>query len=569
MKAAEALVDYSLANSDAVITCVYAAEGRLERVILQSLAATDREFADAPRFAGIDRSTPAIDAYLKGHGWILVYPTSRRAPRMKELLERCVKLCGRRYLWTIEHDCMIMPGARRAALLALSRHAGAGAVECMSLNVGGQPTVPCSTKRLSPWPAEPGLFEVRPYGSLNCVAWRGDALRGIDWGQVREFPHTDRSVYAEVVATGLSYLLTKDGTCRHLHGYARRALNDEKAKRPRRADPADAPAVQDTPVSAAPEATGPAEKSLFLGVILPVRNEGKDAVMTVRNMRKAIRPGSMLRFAVLDDASGDGCCNIFAGARDIVMERHPQPRGEAYNRNRGMELLPDCDCHIVFDAHMTCDTPAGLNRLAEAAIATKGICCGTTWNLAAGTDRPRYGGRLYWWPEGHGKNPAGLRAGWNYAQTGTLQPVQCIYGASYAMTFETWRKVGGWTDSQGLYGFGEPAMALRAWFLDIPMYCLTDVHFKHRFRVNRPYQMTGKWYWYNFVWCTKQVFSDAVFREVFLPVARKWMKGDARIEELAESAEAARLRDEFAPTKKHTDEECLQWLQIPTGALTT
>jgi hypothetical protein len=74
--------------------------------------------------------------------------------------------------------------------------------------------------------------------------------------------------------------------------------------------------------------------------------------------------------------------------------------------------------------------------------------------------------------------------------------------------------------------------------------------------------MSGMEYWYNFVWCSKIIWRDDVFRRVFLPCAKLAGPSDERIAELAESQEAARLRDEFQTTKRHTDEEALAWLEI-------
>jgi len=231
--------------------------------------------------------------------------------------------------------------------------------------------------------------------------------------------------------------------------------------------------------------------------------------------------------------------------------------------------VPDADCHIIFDAHMRSLTENSLEMLARTAIESEAVVCGTTWMMnhpAPGkNDFPRNGGRFTWepvTPVKNDKNQLGLRLQWSYTRDEEIQPVDAILGASYAMTWETWHKLGGWQDTPGAYGFGEQSISIRAWFMDIPVLCCTKAHFKHKFRVERPYAMSGVPYWHNFVWCSKIIWRDDIFRRVFLPVAQRIFPGDRRIVELAESPAAEKLRDEFQAKKHHSDEEALKWLKI-------
>ncbi len=310
-----------------------------------------------------------------------------------------------------------------------------------------------------------------------------------------------------------------------------------------------------------------------IGIILPARNEGKENVpgegieplATIRNFRVSARPETQLTFGVIDDGSTDGCCENLKGEPDVVLRRHDVSLGESASRNEGAELFKGMDAHITFDSHERMDTPHGLEMLAEAAIDTGGIVCGTTFQLnPAGRDFPRNGG-LWAWRTTCGGNPKiniGLRLGWCYKREQELQPIEAPLGASYAFAPATFAKLGGWMDVQGQYGYGEQALALKAFFLGIPMFCHTKVLIRHQFRIQRPYPMSGAHYWYNYVWCNKIIFSDDVFRRIFLPVAVSALPKDPRIQELSESPEAAKQRDEFAQRKTRTDDECLKWLRI-------
>ncbi|MBE3118833.1 MAG: glycosyltransferase [Candidatus Atribacteria bacterium] len=537
-----------------MITCFCPADERnIQKGIMSALRTTEA-FPDAEKFAAFDVPCPELEEYCRKNGWRLEYPAGGKPPRMRELLRQCVLKTAADVIWTIEHDVLIDPTAREKVMAYMGKYKGLGACECYSLDRHGRPTAPCRTKGLLPFRKDAGLFHVVPYGSLNCVAWRGDVLRAINWTKVPEYPRTDRGVFRQVVKNGWHYVVTKEATCCHLHGYARRAFDGERR----------------IPTKSRP---------LSIAIILPVRNEGARAVNTVRAMRKAIGADTILRFAVIDDASTDGCCAIFKPAKDIVMVRNEAALGEAHARNRGFEMIPDADVYITFDAHMEPITGNGVELLARAALDTGGLCCGTTFKLIdgtnpndSGTDFPRNGGRFDWRPICiDPKKPAGLRQEWSYKRELPLQPITTLLGASYAMTRATRGRLGGWEDTEGLYGYGEQALCIKARFLGIPVYCVTEANFKHFFRVNRPYPMSGEYYWYNYVYCNRIIWREDIFWSVFWPVVTRTnnymqhVNQATRLEELCKHPEAIRRNSEFGMAKKRSDEEVLAWLDIKLG----
>lgn len=297
-----------------------------------------------------------------------------------------------------------------------------------------------------------------------------------------------------------------------------------------------------------------------VGVIIPARNE-RLLSPTVANVLNSFHNDIEARVVVIDDASDKHVPEKVAAPPRVIVHRHDRPRGEAVCRNRGYELLGDWpDACVTLDAHMEVRSDRCLEMLASAAVATGGVVCGTTFNLAPHKrDFPRNGGRLTW---AAGGKDAGLRVNWSYTRERVLQPVAAPYGASYAMTPDTWRRLGGWTDRAAPYGYGEQALALRAWFLGVPIFCHTQAHIAHYFRKPRPYPMSGKYYWRNYVYCNRLIFSEAVFQRVFWPVAKRAMARDARTRELAKRPRLIPKGDDFIQRKRRTDAECLEWLGV-------
>ena len=115
-------------------------------------------------------------------------------------------------------------------------------------------------------------------------------------------------------------------------------------------------------------------------------------------------------------------------------------------------------------------------------------------------------------------------------------------------------------DTVGHYGYGEPALAIKAYMLDIPTHCRSDAHFQHKFRIQRPYEMCGADYWFNFVHCNRILFGEEIFQRVFLPTAKDICGRNGALNRvLAEDVTAQ--RDQWLARKpKHTPEEALAWL---------
>lgn len=302
-----------------------------------------------------------------------------------------------------------------------------------------------------------------------------------------------------------------------------------------------------------------------VGVVIPARNEGGEVVQTVRSARASKADGTDLRFYVVDDASTDGCCDRLRRDAGVALFRNETAQGEARNRNRGSEaaFADGCRAAVVLDAHMRVDTRWGMEQLAIAAERTKGLVCGVTHALDPSVQFTGCGGRWRWVPFGEETDrfPRGLRLQWNYDKGQIIQPVDAVYGASYAMTAGTFAKLGGWMDTGGAYGYGEQALCLAAWFLGVGRFCHTQVHLRHKFRAARPYPMSGAGYWANYARCNRVLFGAEEFDRTFRPLV-----GDAEGSPEVAAALAddgwCGAHDALAARKVRSDAECLSWLGI-------
>lgn len=306
--------------------------------------------------------------------------------------------------------------------------------------------------------------------------------------------------------------------------------------------------------------------ALRIAIILPVRNEKTDLESTIQGFRDTKHPTTDMRFYVIDDGSTDGGVEHLPAATDLTTIRHDKSEGEGISRNEGCELAcaAGVDGFIVHDAHMWQIGMGGHERMVTTAMKTGGLVCGATHPLLYGKyekDFVRYGGRLIWRTEPEDKNhQPGLRTYWNYHAKLTETPIQCLFGASYCMTPETFRRIGGWQDTVAPYGFGEGAMALKAFMLGIPTFCRNDAHFKHRFRGPRPYPMSGRYYWQNLVWCLRILIGEDLFHDIFEETCAKF--GGKGVQALLDRPMRKERAKWLALKPIKSPKEAVKWLRI-------
>jgi len=211
------------------ITIIYAPTMRLRRVVGYCIKATTREFPADRKILAVDCGAPEIESYAAQHGWTIVYPGPGHPPRMATLLRTCLDHVSTDVAWIIEHDTVILTGRRNAVSEMLAEHPTVAGIDCLTVDRAGKTNYPTKNRRRpAPYPGDKRLEYSRPWTSLNCGCWRTEALRGIDWSQVPEFPGADQAVSRQLLRQGWELCIAKKQTCVHYMAGARRELGRAK-----------------------------------------------------------------------------------------------------------------------------------------------------------------------------------------------------------------------------------------------------------------------------------------------------------------------------------------------------
>lgn len=302
-------------------------------------------------------------------------------------------------------------------------------------------------------------------------------------------------------------------------------------------------------------------------VVMPARNEGTQVVETIRNFRKSKAPGTELKFALLNDASEDGCCERAKGARDVVYleSKKKQPTGQGIGRSRLVYATRRLEPRVwvSIDSHERMKTKYGLEAIALAAERTGAVVQARSGNLAKGNTLGWRGCR--WALERHGSviKPE-TRHDYRLKDKGLL-PVQVLAGACYAFTWDTFQRLRGFGECFGYYGFFERDLAVNSYFLGMPQWCDSRVMAMHFYRKVRPYGQSGVWRVRGMVQCWRRAFRPEVWEEVWRPYVEQVQEKqrDPWIDYLLEALWLEDLQKQFEERKARTDEEVLAWMGVP------
>lgn len=209
-----------------VITIIYTPTPRPRQVAGTCIRATTREFPDDRKILAVDHGAPELEAYCAQRGWTLVYPPpGGRPPRMGSLLRTALEHVTTDVVWTIEHDAQILHGRRDAVSAMLAEYPKVAGIDCLTVDRAGVMNYPTKNRRRpAPFPGDARLEHSRPWTSLNCGCWRTEALRGLDWSTIPEFPATDQHISRQLLRQGWQLCIAKEQTCVHHMAGARVAL---------------------------------------------------------------------------------------------------------------------------------------------------------------------------------------------------------------------------------------------------------------------------------------------------------------------------------------------------------
>ena len=191
---------------------------------------------------------------------------------------------------------------------------------------------------------------------------------------------------------------------------------------------------------------------MLVSLVIPVCNQGDEARQTVASAEAAF-DGLRHEIVLVDDHSLDGSCHGMP--RDVLVVRTERREGvstarlQGYRQSRG-------DVLIWSDPH--CRFPQGsLAHLAQRAVETQGLVEPTI--VPTPGARRRFGGRLV-------LSDRGLRVA-RALETAAEHPA--LLGTVYAVTRDTYERLGGWPKLPGIWGYSEQALSLMAWFTSTPI----------------------------------------------------------------------------------------------------
>jgi len=153
-----------------------------------------------------------------------------------------------------------------------------------------------------------------------------------------------------------------------------------------------------------------------------------------------------------------------------------------------------------------------------------------------------------------------LAVGWNhFTPPEGIRKINSLLGASYFAPRAIWERLQYFVNDCRCWGYSEEGLALKAAFLDIPIYFYGDVTISHWFRKNGPHPFTvdGFHKFVNRARVLKVAFDPQTFNDVWLPRLKKYRWNadwDAAMGEHALRCEAAR----FHARKVKTDKEVLK-----------
>ena len=215
----------------------------------------------------------------------------------------------------------------------------------------------------------------------------------------------------------------------------------------------------------------------LVSIIIPCRNEGEHIKNTINSIRENTTDLTY-EIIVVDDASGDGCCDFIRYGREhgvtlltaggVYANR---ARNLGASRARG-EIFVFCDAHIFVEE-------GWLAKLAST-LSIPGIDAVSPGLKPYGDYRgPSWGG-LTW---GRDMNMQWL------AGTGSLTPVPVLPAGCLAVARHAFETVGGFDQRFRVYGFEDVEFTLKLWLFGFGAYVNPDITFWHIFREAHPYEV--------------------------------------------------------------------------------
>ncbi|KPH79144.1 MULTISPECIES: glycosyltransferase family 2 protein [Bacillaceae] len=290
------------------------------------------------------------------------------------------------------------------------------------------------------------------------------------------------------------------------------------------------------------------EKQTLVSIILPVKNEGEHIINTIKSANE-VKTDYPFEFIIVDDASTDGCCEIFESNREknITFVR-TEGVGAAMARNVGAEHANGdyfifCDAHLFFEDYW-------IDRLLEPI--QNGIADATNPGIGD-VANPTNVGYGYSWVDT-------LEPRWNTGKF-ELFPSPHLAGGCLAISKEVFVAIGGFERGFKVWGREDEEISLKLWLFGYKCYVVPDVKVLHVFRSDAaPFVLTYNDINYNLM---RMAYSH--FNEERIKKCKQIIKHSDPEEIEAEVLQSNVLeqREKYLAKRKYDDDWYMKKFNIP------
>ncbi len=232
-----------------------------------------------------------------------------------------------------------------------------------------------------------------------------------------------------------------------------------------------------------------------LTVIIAFRNEGDEVEKTVQSILETTKRGSV-PIILMDDASDDGVdYKAIAEKYGCRYRRMPNPLGPAIARTIGARWCTT-EQFVFMDGHMRLYDRNWNERVIKTLDENpRAILCAGTLNIAVKTGDRWQSGACF-----KNEAPSGIfEALWAKDMSefrGDIMEIPCVLGAFYAFKKSFWQEIKGLSGLCG-YGYEEPFMSLKTWYLGGKCLMLRDFYVGHLYRETPPTPINSERYYAN------------------------------------------------------------------------
>lgn len=231
-------------------------------------------------------------------------------------------------------------------------------------------------------------------------------------------------------------------------------------------------------------------------MIIAFRDEGDEIERTVQSIRETTDK-DLVPIILVDDASQDGVdYKAVAKKYDCKYFRLPEPSGPAIARTIGVSRCAT-DKFAIMDGHMRFYEQNWNERVCKVLNENRNaiLCSGTT-SIVPGKEEENRGNSGACIEVD--KPGADYTAVWSatVGESDNVIEVPCVLGAFYATTRSFWELIKGLEGLTG-YGFDEPYMSLKAWYLGGKCLLLRDFYVGHLYREKFPNAINGERFYTN------------------------------------------------------------------------